>query len=177
MIDLLKNHPKGEPVPAISLREPWAAAVAFLGKDVENRSRWPFEYRGPILIHASRTQFVEEDFEVLRAIAAEDGFSEEELADLDPQSETFVAGLFGFGEIVAVAMLSDVFSRDDDVPEDHPVDESPWADDKSGYWLYFSEVVPVLAVEFNGADGMFKVPYEVAVALEALESVEEGGSE
>jgi hypothetical protein len=35
-----------------------------------------------------------------------------------------VAGLFGFGEIVAVAMLSDVFDRDDDVPDDHPVHES-----------------------------------------------------
>jgi hypothetical protein len=173
MIDLLKDHPRGEPVPAISLREPWAAAVAFLGKDVENRSRWPFEYRGPILIHASKTQMELKDCALLRSIAEEEGFSEEELADLDPESESFAAGIFGFGEIVAVAMLSDVFSRDDDIPEDHPAEESPWADDKSEYWLYFSEVVPVLAVEFNGAEGMFKVPYAIAAELKALESVEE----
>jgi hypothetical protein len=78
MIDLLKDHPKGEPVPAISLREPWAAAVAFLGKDVENRSKWPFKYRGPILSYASKTQMELEDFALLREIAAEEGFSEEE---------------------------------------------------------------------------------------------------
>ncbi len=36
---------------AITLRQPWAWAVIFAGKDVENRS-WYTHYRGPVAIHA-----------------------------------------------------------------------------------------------------------------------------
>ena len=39
---------------AISLRQPWPYAIFHLGKDIENR-RWPTDYRGPLLIHASKT--------------------------------------------------------------------------------------------------------------------------
>lgn len=38
---------------AISLRQPWAWAI-FHGKPVENRTWWT-AYRGPLLIHASKT--------------------------------------------------------------------------------------------------------------------------
>ena len=37
----------------LSVRQPSANAIFFLGKDVENRS-WPTTYRGPLLIHASQ---------------------------------------------------------------------------------------------------------------------------
>ena len=39
---------------ALSIRQPWAFAVLFLGKDVENR-RWSSRYRGPVLVHAPAT--------------------------------------------------------------------------------------------------------------------------
>lgn len=39
---------------ALSIRQPWAWAILYAGKQVENRS-WPTTYRGPILIHASKT--------------------------------------------------------------------------------------------------------------------------
>lgn len=39
---------------ALSIRQPWAWAILHAGKQVENRS-WPTAYRGPILIHASKT--------------------------------------------------------------------------------------------------------------------------
>ena len=39
---------------AISLRPPWPYAIFHLGKNIENR-RWPTKYRGPLLIHASKT--------------------------------------------------------------------------------------------------------------------------
>lgn len=45
----------------ISIREPWASAIAFGGKNIENRSRRT-HYRGPIAIHASAT-FHPEDLE------------------------------------------------------------------------------------------------------------------
>lgn len=38
---------------AISIIQPWPWALFNLGKDIENR-RWPSNYRGPLLIHASK---------------------------------------------------------------------------------------------------------------------------
>ena len=39
---------------ALSVRQPWAFAITHLGKTYENRPR-RFHYRGPLLIHASKT--------------------------------------------------------------------------------------------------------------------------
>lgn len=39
----------------ISLWQPWASAIAVGAKRIETRS-WPTAYRGPLLIHASKTQ-------------------------------------------------------------------------------------------------------------------------
>lgn len=38
----------------LSIHQPWATAILQLGKDIENRS-WPTNYRGPLLIHASKS--------------------------------------------------------------------------------------------------------------------------
>jgi hypothetical protein len=38
----------------VSIKQPWADAILFLGKPVENRT-WPTRHRGPIAIHASST--------------------------------------------------------------------------------------------------------------------------
>ena len=40
-------------VKCLSVRQPWAQAIFELGKDVENRT-WATQYRGPLLIHASK---------------------------------------------------------------------------------------------------------------------------
>jgi hypothetical protein len=168
MLDLLRDHPKGEPVPAISLRQPWAGAVAYVGKNVENRSRWPFKYRGPMVIHAAAAVPSLEDFDRLLAVARKDGCEEDLLEGLDPRSNEFLDGLFAQGAIVAVARLAEVFGPDDEVPEDHPAHDNPWARDDASYRLYFGEVVPVYPVKFRGAVGMFKVPFEVAARLEQV---------
>lgn len=49
MVDVLLENPK---IPALSIRQPWAWAILAGWKDVENRSR-PFQYHGPLFIHAS----------------------------------------------------------------------------------------------------------------------------
>ena len=41
---------------ALSIAQPWAWAVAYAGKCIENRS-WRTHYRGPLAIHASATLF------------------------------------------------------------------------------------------------------------------------
>lgn len=38
---------------ALSIRQPWADAIIWHGKDVENRS-WQTRYRGPVLIRAAK---------------------------------------------------------------------------------------------------------------------------
>ena len=40
----------------LSIAQPWASAIAFAGKDIENRS-WRSHYRGPLAIHASGTVY------------------------------------------------------------------------------------------------------------------------
>lgn len=39
---------------ALTIRQPWAAAITYADKRVENRV-WPTSYRGPVLIHAGKT--------------------------------------------------------------------------------------------------------------------------
>ncbi|MHC5613271.1 MAG: ASCH domain-containing protein [Nostoc sp.] len=39
---------------ALSVRQPWAWAIIYALKDIENRG-WPIHYRGDILIHAAKT--------------------------------------------------------------------------------------------------------------------------
>ena len=39
---------------ALSIREPWAYCILYLGKDVENRT-WPTKERGRIYIHVSKS--------------------------------------------------------------------------------------------------------------------------
>lgn len=38
---------------ALSIRQPWAWAILYAGKDIENRS-WSTSFRGPVCIHASK---------------------------------------------------------------------------------------------------------------------------
>jgi hypothetical protein len=40
---------------ALSIHQPWAWAILHAGKTVENRT-WSTKYRGPLLIHASKTR-------------------------------------------------------------------------------------------------------------------------
>ncbi|MFD9714404.1 hypothetical protein ACFWBR_41285 [Streptomyces sp. NPDC060006] len=38
---------------ALTVRQPWAAAIAHADKRIENRT-WPTSHRGPVLIHSSK---------------------------------------------------------------------------------------------------------------------------
>lgn len=165
MLDLLAPLQRGEPVPAISLMQPWAGAVAWLGKDVENRKRWPFQYRGPIIIHASATKVYLDDFAKLRAIATMKGLPTEIVELLDVERDDCLPDLLEQGAVVAVAQLADVFGPNDRIPADHPVTQSPWRNPALPYLLHFSTVVPVEPVPFKGAVGLFKVPYGIAAKL------------
>ncbi|MFC0602296.1 hypothetical protein [Streptomyces palmae] len=48
---LAQSITEAEPLRALTLWQPWASAVAQLGKNIENRG-WLTKYRGLVLIHA-----------------------------------------------------------------------------------------------------------------------------
>ncbi len=153
MIELLKDWPKGEPVPALSLQQPWASAVAFYGKDIENRSR-NFKYRGPLIIHASSTKPYIGNFDLFIKCAREDGIEEDDLNEIKKLlEEGYIPGDFPLGCLLAVANLADCFRPGQTMPPDHPAAESPWVEE--GYnWLYFDDAVPIVPFEYKGVVGI-----------------------
>ena len=86
---------------ALSVRPPWAWAIAHAKKRIENRS-WPTSYRGPLAIHASQNFSRSETAELERIVGRK----------VDP-------ALFIRGAFVALADLVDVVAADS-------VDPSPW---------------------------------------------------
>jgi len=81
---------------ALSLHPPWPYAIFYCGKDVENR-RWPTPYRGPLLIHASKT-WDQKGY----------SFITNRMDEYVPSKEHHV-----FGAIVGIAELVDCVSSDD----------------------------------------------------------------
>jgi hypothetical protein len=75
---------------ALSIRPPWAWAIAHAGEHIENRS-WTTKYRGPLAIHASLS-FKDWELELLENILGR---------RIDPSR-------FVTGAIVATARLADV---------------------------------------------------------------------
>ena len=127
---------------ALSVQQPWAWAI-FNGKPLENRD-WSTSYRGPLLIHASKTF----DYDGMAWIL----FSREKLglslADFPQQFEDFERG--GFIGIVDVV----------DCVQKH---ESPWFFGPRG-WV-FANPMRTEFVPFRGMPGLFPVPDEIVRRL------------
>lgn len=101
------------------------------------------------------------------AIAREDGVPERNLRLIQPRGNTYNPAFFPDG-IVGLADLEDVFGPDDDTLQDHPAAASPWAHEQANYWLHLTNVAQVTAVEYPGAVGLFKVPYDTVTSLRPL---------
>ena len=171
---LLRDWPKGEPVPAISIRQPWAGAVVWLGKDVENRSRWLFKHRGPVLIHASSAKFYQEDVDDMLTRARQDGIAEDILRDFS--TDQYADVVYPAGAIVGVAQLADVIAGGK-VDDDHPAAGSPWANDSSPYWLHLADAEPCVPLPFKGQVGLFQVPYDVAATIQPVPRTSAGSTQ
>jgi hypothetical protein len=135
-------------VAAISVRQPWAWAIAWGGKDVENRE-WPAlpAYRGDLLIHASGTCSPKEYAEAAIAMEAVVGL-------IVPPRERLA-----LGAIVARARLLDV------APNDDPTKAGPWAV-AGQLGLRLGARRPVRPRPWKGAPYLFEVPATVAAELE-----------
>lgn len=115
---------------ALSVRQPWLYAILALGKRIENRT-WYTDYRGPLLLHASRT-FDWRGREVL----IRDGYH------LPPAQE------MPRGAIIGVAMLRGVQRFDPFHPE-------PWAE--GPFCWYLVEPAPLPPTPWIGRTGLFDV--------------------
>lgn len=124
----------------LSIIQPWASAIAFAGKDIENRS-WRTHYRGPLAIHASG-KLDREKLGLLQRVVR--GGKRLPIIDwinrgrhrygLDPEEEPVCS------HIVAVAMLVDCFEKS----------SSPWwIKDEKGWAI--SGVVPIEPIPWTGA--------------------------
>lgn len=129
---------------ALTLWQPWASAIAFAGKDIENRPGRT-HYRGPLAIHAGKT-LVLDDLTQLRRGAK--GARKRPLIDLikagrrryrcapEEYAET--------SQIVAIAMVVDCVESC----------SSPWWDREQFGWV-ISGVVPIEPIHYKGARGLW----------------------
>ncbi len=133
------THPA---VKALTIRQPWAWAVVYAGKDVENR-RWRTSYRGPLLIHAAKEGDPAGAARVLWTMADPGAFGQ-------PR-----AAFATRGAIIGVAHLADICT-------DSP---SRWAEPNRFHWiLEFAEPVDP-PVPCSGMPGLWTPPQAAAAAV------------
>ena len=168
MLDLLKTWPVGAPVPILSVPQPLAAAIAWLGKDVENRAAWTHTYRGPVLIRSGTHQPTPQEIADVLTLARRDGVQEDELRQFSRMAKDMPDLAIPFGSLVAIAELYDVLPSGHTIPEGHLAENSPWGSPEAGVWLCLRRVTPVMPMSFAGGGEEFGVPFEVAASLRPL---------
>lgn len=125
---------------ALSVRQPWAYLILEGGKNVENRT-WRTGYRGPLLIHASRT------IEGSMAIRSDGKLIECPVLKLHT------------GKIVGMVELVNCYLPDM---------ENPWAEPGMWHWLLEDPLPFPEPIPYRGHQGLFEIPDElVAAQIEA----------
>lgn len=124
--------------PALSIRQPWAWLILNAGKDIENRD-WPTNFRGRVLIHASKTCTKAEyedamDFMTDRQILQGIGMNIPSIKGMDR------GGIVGSVEIIDCVTKSD----------------SPWFVGQYGFVLRNPQPMPF--TPWKGRLGFFNVP-------------------
>jgi len=120
---------------AISVHQPWAHAIIALGKDIENRP-WSTMYRGPLLIHASKTMTREDQQEFF-------ALTKDFPSQLRPLQTLPLGGIVGIAELYDVVTDS----------------ASPWFAGPFGFPLRHARPVPF--IPFRGMLGLFDVPVDI----------------
>ncbi len=134
------------PPRAFSIRQPYAWAICYGYKPVENRD-WKAtnpnrRYRGPVLIHAGLREERDDVYGVLRQVAHETGQDMTSLKSHYKQN-AYRGGLVGGATIV-------------DLVTDHP---SEWFHGPLG--LVIEDARPIPPIALKGVLGFFRVPDEI----------------
>lgn len=137
---------------ALSIRAPWWWFILSAGKDIENRD-WPTQYRGPVLIHASKwwkITDVTDDTRIAHQTAVDQG----RLQQFGWAGTTYEDMRADGGCIVGRAEIVDCVSESD----------SPWFFGRYGFVLAnpvtFGNTTP-----FKGSLGLFDVPDDIVKGL------------
>ncbi|MFF8414905.1 ASCH domain-containing protein [Streptomyces omiyaensis] len=113
---------------ALTIRQPWAAAITYADKRVENRT-WPTSYRGPVLIHAGRT------------LDARHG----------PMVASVVKGLqLELGAVLAVARITECHPDDGEC--------TPWSMKGMHHFVLDEVTALPLPIPHRGAQGLWTPP-------------------
>lgn len=124
--------------PAISIRQPWAWLILNAGKDIENRD-WPTNFRGRVLIHASKSG-TQAEFENAMEFMADRGIHQGRYWNTPSLKEMDRGGIVGSVEIVDCVKKSD----------------SPWFMGEYGFVLRNPKPMPF--TPWKGQLGFFNVP-------------------
>jgi hypothetical protein len=132
-------------VKALTIKQPWAWAIAAGHKDVENRS-WSTSYRGPLAIHAGRTWADLDERRACRGLL-------EELGVVEPACQVPDRHLLAEGAVIAVAELVGVC----------PVEQSPrchcsaWAAIGQTHWRLRNVQALADPIPWRGAQGLWSI--------------------
>ena len=137
---------------ALSVAQPWASAIAYAGKDVENRS-WRTHYRGPVAIHASGSLRKGDVDDLVRQVR---GGPRRRLMEWIRKGQRRVGLANDDQEIVqshilAIAMIVDCVERS----------SSPWHYPDSWGWV-LEGVVPIEPVPMKGTLGLWECKFYYA---------------
>lgn len=131
-------------IPALTVRQPWADALIFGSKDVENRSRY-FSLRGPLLIHAATK-------------IDELAMNDRRILDLPPRENKFV-----LGHLIGVVTLVDCVRHHG----------SQWAEVDSPWKLIVENPRALsMPVPYRGQLSLFKVDTRLVFNLLPAGSLE-----
>lgn len=150
-------------IPAISLWQPWASAVALKSKEYETR-HWATNYRGPLVIHAAR-RLVRSELELFRLRSFW-------RAALKLPPNLTIWGHVPFGALVAICTLTDCLPTEDissgyldDIRSDPETLGMGWTERsmgnfEPGRFAWRLQGVKILAkpIPFKGKQGFFRVP-------------------
>jgi len=132
-------------VRALTVRQPWAWALIYGGKDVENR-RWRTSYRGPLLIHAAKQADPQGPSRLLWTMTDPGAYGQPRAA--------FEAR----GAIIGLVILAEILT-------DSP---SPWAQPRMYHWVVESPWPTEPAVPCPGRQGLWTPPDAAVEAVAGL---------
>lgn len=153
---------------ALSLRQPWANAVLYLGKVVENR-RWNTHFRGEFFIHASKGMtrqewadafdFCEDVLGLARCYEIEDALGGKDA----PTHPLHHGGIVGRARLVDVVPPREEFMLGGVAPHYPPaLREHGWRwHMREQYGFVLEEIRPTPFVPCKGALGFFAVAEDI----------------